>query len=204
MVSENIQARMKFIKTGSLKFISHLDLDRTMKSALLRAKIPIWYSQGFNPRPKIVFSLPLSIGVESICEFVDIRLVEPMEHNEIKRRINATITDEMAVTDVYEPKTKLSDIGYAEYEIMFDDKIDTEKLRSPLVITKRTKNGEKTVDIQPLIKKYKYDGNVLTVLLNADSANYLNPDYLAKALSDCEYDIKRINIYLSDGITVFK
>lgn len=204
MVSENIQARMKFIKTGSLKFISHLDLDRTMKSALLRAKIPIWYSQGFNPRPKIVFSLPLSIGVESICEFVDIRLVGPMGHDEIKRRINATITDEMAVTDVYEPKTKLSDIGYAEYEIMFDDKIDTEKLKSPLVITKRTKNGEKTVDIQPLIKKYKYDGNVLTVLLNADSANYLNPDYLAKALSDCEYDIKRINIYLSDGITVFK
>lgn len=204
MVSENIKVRIKFTKTGRLKFISHLDLNRTMKASLLRAKIPIWYSEGFNPRPKIVFALPLSIGVESVCEYMDIRLVDPMNFNEMKSCLNATLTSELVVTEIYEPSTKLNDIGYAEYRITFDDGIDIAILNSPIVINKRTKSGEKTVDIQPLVKRYEYDDTTLTAILNADSENYLSPDYLAKALTANGYDICRINVYMTDGETIFK
>ena len=70
------QIRIKFTKVGSLQFISHLDLNRTMTTVMIRAKIPIYYSEGFNPHPKMVFALPLSIGAESVCELLDIKIVE--------------------------------------------------------------------------------------------------------------------------------
>ena len=57
--------RIKFRKIGRLKYISHLDLQRTFSTGLIRAGIPVWYSKGFNPHPKLVFALTVSVGAES-------------------------------------------------------------------------------------------------------------------------------------------
>lgn len=198
MVSTNHKIRVKFTKTGRLKFISHLDLSRTMKNALLRAKIPIWYSEGFNPRPKIVFAMPLSVGVESVCEYMDIRLTAPTD---IELDF---FTEQMKVLEIYKSDTNFNEIGYAEYKIEFDNEIDTQKLESPLIVTKKSKSGEKEIDIQSMVKRYKYENHTLTALLSADNENYLNPEILAKALSETGYDICRINIYLRDGETLFR
>ena len=67
------EVRLRFSKTGRLKYISHLDINRAMSRALKRAGIPLWYTEGFNPHPYMSFSLPLSLGVESLCESVDLR-----------------------------------------------------------------------------------------------------------------------------------
>ena len=78
--------RLKFRKVGSLQYISHLDLLRTMQTALRRAKVMMIYSEGFNPHMKITFALPLSIGTESVCEYMDIRTqpdVDPLYVKEI-------------------------------------------------------------------------------------------------------------------------
>ena len=75
MVPEEItKVRIKFSKVGDLMFISHLDLARTMQKIILRSGIDIWYSEGFNPQPKMVFALPLPTGAESVCELLDITL----------------------------------------------------------------------------------------------------------------------------------
>ena len=66
--------RLKFCKVGTLQYISHLDLQRTFNRIIVRACIPVWYTQGFNPHIKLVFSTPLSVGSESICEYLDIKL----------------------------------------------------------------------------------------------------------------------------------
>ena len=76
MVQDKI--RLEFYKKGRMKYISHLDLIRTMTGALGRSEIPVYYSEGFNPHPKMVFALPLSVGCESICEYLDIKLLEAM------------------------------------------------------------------------------------------------------------------------------
>ena len=172
-----VSVRIKFCKTGSLKFISHLDLMRTMKYAMLRAKIPVLYSNGYNPRPKMVFTMPLSIGTESLCEFLDIIITEPMDFQLIKERLN--------VLDVYEPVYKLNEIGYAEYNINFDNEIDVEKLTNPL------------------IRSYSYENQTLTAILRSDNEKYLNPGNLAKELTEGGYDILKITHYLKDGETVF-
>ncbi len=222
-----MQIRAMFYKIGSLQYISHLDLVRTMTRNIIRAGIPAWYSQGFNPRLKLTFSLPLSIGTESECEFFDIRLTEPMSLDEIKARINVTLTDEMQITDVYQSERKFSEIAFAEYEIRMvwggADASVAERLselyNSPLVLTKRSKSGDKEVDISPYIDlrscEYEDGGITIRALLSADSANYLNPEYLIKA-ADSKlgikfedpfseyYTIARREVYLADKITAFR
>ena len=77
------EVRLRFSKTGRLKYISHLDINRAMSRALKRAGIPLWYTEGFNPHPYMSFSLPLSLGVESLCESVDLRITGEITNKEI-------------------------------------------------------------------------------------------------------------------------
>ena len=211
MVSENINIRIKFEKTGKLQFISHLDLCRTMKAAMIRARIPIWYSEGFNPHPKMIFALPLSIGAESICEYMDIKITEDLKPEFILKQLNEVTTNELNITDVYTPVMKFNDIAWAEYIIEFnvsDIKDAGCMFAGPFTIMKRSKTGEKETDIIPLISRYDITDGIIKVLLSAESSSYLNPEYIAAAVSEKfdipDYRIIRINLYLKDGITIFR
>ena len=219
--------RLAFTKTGKLQFISHLDLARTMSRIMVRAGVPIWYSEGFNPRPKLVFSLPLSIGTESVCEFVDFKIIEEMPFEEIARRVQAEFAPEMKVIGVWTPEYKFSQIGWAEYDIKLHTTLASyeaakkvEKLLSePLVILKKSKSGEKEVDIQPLIRKSEVafeEGTILIrAMLSCTSADYLNPEYVVKEagrvigidfdkVESEYYSIMRKSVKLEDGITDFR
>jgi radical SAM-linked protein len=182
-----------------------------MNTAIIRAGIPIWYSEGFNPRPKMVFALPLSIGAESICEYMDIKITENMPVEIIKERLNSTTTGELNITEVYIPNNKFTDIAWAEYRIDFCgiDIRDAECMfNAPFTVMKRSKSGEKETDILPLIRRHEITNDTVTVLLSADSESYLNPEYIASAVSArcCvqDYNIMRLNLYKSDGLTLFE
>ena len=191
--------RLKFCKVGKLQYISHLDLQRTFNRILVRACIPVWYSQGFNPHIKLVFSTPLSVGSESVCESLDIRLSREISLDELKEKLNAEMTDEFYITDVYEPKNDFSSIAYASYDIVIHtadasqemaENIEGILTTSPLNMIKKGKSGEREIDIIPLIKEVKaeyseQDGNILlNVLLSASSTQYLNPEMLITALKE--------------------
>ena len=191
--------RLKFCKVGTLQYISHLDLQRTFNRILVRSCILVWYTQGFNPHIILVFSTPLSVGSQSVCEYLDIRLSREMSYDEIKRRLNAEMTDEFYITDVYEPKSDFSEIAYASYDIVIhtpkvSDEISksicNEFTKSPIFMIKKGKAGEKEIDIVPLIKEigavYDAQKGEITVnaLLSASSTEYLNPEMLIKALDD--------------------
>ncbi len=219
--------RLGFTKTGKLQFISHLDLARTMSRVMVRAGVPIWYTEGFNPRPKLVFSLPLSIGTESICEFVDFKIVEDMPLDEIAKRVGAQFAPEMKVNGVWLPEYKFSQIGWAEYEIKLHTSRASENavmqisemFKKPLVVLKKSKSGEKEVDISPLIKScdVSLDGEfiIMRAMLSCTSSDYLNPEYIIKAVADKlgidfdnvaseYYSIMRLSVKLEDGLTDFK
>ena len=98
-------------------YISHLDLSKTMQRIMVRADIDIWYSEGFNPQPRVVFAVPLPVGVESDCEYLDIKINSPMDVNEIKTRISKNFPDEMKVIDVYIPEVKFKNIMFIDYTI---------------------------------------------------------------------------------------
>ena len=92
---ESYTIRFKFKKVGSLQYISHLDLVRTMHKIGVRSRLPLKYTEGFNPKPKMVFAAPLSIGTESLCEFLDIKLRERIDELLALELLNKNMTEEM-------------------------------------------------------------------------------------------------------------
>ena len=209
--------RLVFKKDGKLKFISHLDLIRTMKGAFSRAGIPIYYSEGFNPHPKMVFALPLSIGCESVCEYLDIKLNEPMEEKELLERLNAQFPPELQFIDVYERTTEFLSIGSAKYEITIYEELDESAVKNafegPIIINKKSKKGMVDVDLVPGILKYTIertsDGLRIEAILCAKQEGYVNPDHLVKGIGTklgvelWDYDIMRSAVY-TDGGEIFR
>ena len=206
------KVRFKFHKIGKLKFISHLDLMRTMKGALGRAKVPLKYSEGFNPHPKMVFSLPLPVGAESICEYLDVVLTEPCDREELLCAVNAQLTSELKVLDVYPVQMDLRDIAGAEYDFFFGDLNQEElerALEGDLPIEKKSKKGMITVDLRPKIAGYGIettDGRLrFHALLGADSGDFVNPELLVRAIERKVghpieyYSIMRLELYTTGG-----
>ena len=213
--------RFRFIKRGSLQYISHLDLVRTMNKVIVRSKLPLWYTEGFNPKPKMIFAAPLSIGTESKCEFMDIRMSEYIDPAEAMARINANMTSEMQVIEAYYPESKFTDLKWMSYRIRVDSPAITDntaslcdKLLLGDVVEVKKKNSEQIMNIRPLIKSASSvvtDSKlVIDCTLSADPSAFLNPEYIVKFLTDKagllnssnlleeQYEIMRLNAYFAD------
>ena len=213
--------RFKFRKGGNLQYVSHLDLVRTMHKVIVRAKLPLWYTEGFNPKPKMIFAAPLSIGTESVCEYVDIRMKEYIDPDLAMARINANMTHEMQITEAYYPESKFTDLKWMTYRItirpsVFSDEL-VERINTALnsdVIEVQKKNSEDRTNIRPLIKSAVAYGEgesvVINATLSADPSAFLNPEYIIKALREScgilsasnltteSYDIMREKAYFGD------
>lgn len=192
-----VTLRVKFKKVGRLQYISHLDLVRTMHKILVRSKLPMWYTEGFNPKPKMVFAAPLSIGAESMCEFMDIRLTECISPDEAKAILNRNMTHEMQVLEAYYPKEKFTELKWLSYtmkikseenSVEFAEKCNQLFAKKQIIVLKKTKSGEQNVDIKPLVHSASAvadgDETVLNLILSADQSCFLNPEYIADALRD--------------------
>ena len=188
-----LNIRIKFEKKGCLQYISHLDLVRTMHKVIVRAGLPLWYTEGFNPKPKMVFAAPLSIGTESLCEFMDIRLVEEKSTESVMAALNKNLTDELRVVEVYYPETKLTDLKWLAYDIRIKSPHITEEVfrlclaaLSADEMKVEKKGGAGELDIKPLIKSVdaSVSGNEMYIqaVLSADASSFLNPEYLVKYL----------------------
>ena len=110
-------ARIFFEKRGDAKYISHLDLMRCFSRAISRAEIPLWYTEGFNPRPYMNFAMPLSLGMEGLSEILDIRLNEEMSFDEVKSRLEKVMPPNIRIIDVKEPVKKAQLVAFSRYKI---------------------------------------------------------------------------------------
>lgn len=89
--------RVWFRKGERVRYISHLDVLRSWERALRRAELPLAYSQGFTPHPKLAFASPLPLGFVSEAEIMDVTLDERLELAEFVARLGQQTTDDMAV-----------------------------------------------------------------------------------------------------------
>ena len=129
------EVRLRFSKTGRLKYISHLYINLSMSRALKRSGIPLFYTEGFNPHPYMSFSLPLSLGVESLCESVDLRITGEITNKEIKDRLNSVLPEDLKIVDVYDDFRDNSEIVYSDYVYKFefaDNDLALEKIKNVL------------------------------------------------------------------------
>lgn len=198
--------RAIFSKTGRAVYISHLDLNRCMQRAFRRSKLPIWYTEGFNPHPYIMFALALSLGFESRCEVMDFTLTEEIPFDEIKQRLNDVLPEGLEIISVFEPVRKHKEIESAEFEVkMFSENPDNLKdeftkfmKQEKLIVLKRNKKKQMIeTDIKPFVEilGISADDEKLTVSLRlpAGTQKNYNPTLLTDIFSEAaETDISMI------------
>ena len=156
--------RALFEKTGNAAYISHLDLMRLFQRAFKRAGLSLTHTKGYNPRPSVSIALPLSLGVESCCELLDFELEgETASFDEIKDRLNASLTDGVRILDVYDTGAKLKHLAFLSCLVTMEydagipagavDRIQQLFTSEELVVEKKGKNGITEQNIVPMIQE---------------------------------------------------
>ncbi len=188
--------RVWFKKMGMSRFVSHLDLMRAMTRALRRADVPLWYTEGFNPHPYITFALPLSLGMESLCESMDMRIEGDSTNEEIFSMLKDNMPPGIEIIKVSEPISDPKKICYGDFDIFFDCEDNSDEVvrlinemlsGEELIVQKLGKKGRhkvlKDINLIEYIKKYSvssFNGRVkLNVILPAGSTTNVNPSLLA-------------------------
>lgn len=143
--------RLLFRKEGKAKFISHLDLMRTMQRVFIRAGVEIKHTEGFNPHPYMNFALPLSVGTESMCELMDFELTGSAALSDIPDMLNRCMPEGITVIKAYESGSKFKEIAFLRVygELTYDDASAETQLenlmelfsRRELIVEKKTKRG---------------------------------------------------------------
>lgn len=188
-----MKKRLFFNKYDDMKYISHLDLLRVMDRLLRRSGVPIKYSQGFHPRPKISLGNPISLGTEAFNEPMDIELREDMTNDELMKRLNSKSVLGFEFTKVIDidGKTSIAD-EYKEmrYEITGDPS-SLEKLynllsQDEILLIKEKKGKIETKNLKPRIKFFERKGDMINLIIENMSPNSL--------LNICEVAIKDVAI----------
>lgn len=185
--------RLTFSKDNVLVYISHLDLNHAFIRALNRAEIKLKFSEGFNPHPKIVFALPLSVGTAGENEIVDIGVDdESLSAEKFKELIEKQMPPHITIKKAEIAEKKLKDISAANYRITVHKTGICNALRdffnSEISIVKKTKSGEKNVVISERIQSAQVSEcsekgtTEIFAVLDADSVNYLNPELVVRAM----------------------
>ncbi len=215
--------RLHFSKTFDVRYISHLDLTRVFSRAVRQSRLPFWYTEGFNTHLYLTFSLPLSLGFESICETVDLRLLDDDMPFDALFSINGFLPYGLEIFNCAPPKHKTGEIGFARYIVELDDLAEGPRgvasilrelySRDSICVAKKTKSGEKTVDIKPMIHSFSVesygDRCALDVTVSAGSDGSLNPSLIVGELERMmghEADhclIKRVQV-LTKSLEVFE
>ncbi len=190
------EVRVVFNKTGSAMWFSHLDLMRAVSRALRRSHLDIWMSEGFTPRPHIVFTPPLSLGYESTAEIMDFRL--NLDAKMDIQKLKDCFPPALKVNEIYYPKTKMKDIAFADYEIALTTDASAKSIADffakSVEMVKKTKRGESTVDITQFIKTFEItecDGGVkIKTTLCCSAEATLNPSYMLTALTENGFDYR--------------
>ncbi len=203
--------RVMFKKEGRARFISHLDLVRTMTRAVRRAAIPLWYTEGFNRHPYLTFAAPLSLGYEGVAETMDLRLEEDMPMEELTARLNAVMPEGLSVVSSAEAVHRPGALAAGRYRLTLDcpiDKMQALMAQPEILVEKRTKKkAVKTLDIRPAFAAAVIEavdgGTAVNVTLPLGN-DTVNPGLLLTALNaatDGKYHCRvlRTALLLADG-----
>ena len=204
-----MRIQVKFIKQGSLRFISHHNLMKLFERAIRRARISVKMSEGYNPRPKIAYPLALPVGIKGIDEKLEMELCEQMEVSELETRLKKQLPENMQITSV-EPitskvKSTVKDVTYVvipKNGKMPEAGITDELLSKDDVIIQR-KGKKRAFNIRPSIERIKTDSQSIDLDLKMTPEGMARPEEVLLHLglkAGKDYEIseivrKRVNLF---------
>lgn len=193
-----------FQKKAEIAYTSHLDVQRTLQRAFRRAELPLAYSKGFNPHPKLSFATALATGFTSDGEWFEVELEEPLPLPDFIERVNAALPEGMRVVEAFEADDSIDTLSKliraARYELTvhFDSPVTLQTVTDAvhaimeskeLIVDKKTKSGVKPTDIRPdILEAYVRDGSkeyaVVDVVGSLTAAGGLRAESFVRVLFD--------------------
>jgi radical SAM-linked protein len=176
-----MRLRITFAKVGPLRYTGHLDLHRLWERAARRAELPLAYSQGFHPQPKLTIAAALPLGFSSRCEVLDMRLEQDITLDGLREKLQATLPTGIQVASVERVDEKLPAlqtlVASAEYQVTLTEPSEAAVLKRTLdsVLASesivRERRG-KTYDLRPLIEELELqpDGTIFMRLAAREGA----------------------------------
>lgn len=190
-----------FTKEAPVRFVSHLDVQRLFQRAFRRAKLPLAYSQGFNPHPLVSFATALSVGMTSSGEYLDVQLTEDMTEESFISAVSPVLPEGISIVEVFDlgesRKSLTSAMRTADYtaKVRLSESVEAQKLEKAvkellsgeIVVQKKTKGGIKPTDIRPMVLGFTVESFMdsdavfhIKGVLSAEGG--LNPDVLLTEL----------------------
>ncbi len=217
-----LKVRIKFTKTGPVKFVGHLDTMRYFQKAVRRAGLPAAFSGGYSPHMIMSFAAPLGVGVESLAEYFDLELTEEVSSAEICSRLNEVMAEGFTVIAscaVEDGKTKnaMSLVAASDYHVFFregkapsagwEEKLPLFLMQPSIEAEKESKKGLRTVDIRPFIYDMRTENGGIFFRLASASANYTRPDvvmaafyrFLGEEMPESACQVRRLEVYADTG-----
>lgn len=181
---------LTFAVGESLKWLGHLDLFRAWERVLRRAGLPLLYSQGFNPRPRMAIAHPLPVGFTAEGELLDLLLTRPVPPLEVARRVRTQLPAGLALCGVEEVDLRApslqSQLQAAEYIVCVQaGPVDLPRRVQELLAAEswpRERRGRR-YDLRPLIKSLSVEGGQeLKMVLQVGDRGTGRPDEVLLAL----------------------
>jgi radical SAM-linked protein len=207
--------RFRFSRREELKYIAHLDMLRVFERALKRCDLPVSHTQGFNPRMKMVFGLPIALGLTSEGEYADIEMVIPVDPMFFMQKLNDNLPPGVRILDAAAIKGTeniMGQIAAARYEIIFlpvnaiarsemNERIQQLLSADHLPVMKKGKKGWNEIDIRPFVytvtaAKLDHRQWIIEAFLNAGAKDNIRPELLMEAfhnLTRFEYSLKSLH-----------
>lgn len=218
------KARVLFAKGEEARFISHLDEMRAMQRALARAKLPVWYTEGFNPHAYVSIALPLATGFSSDCELMDIQFTGDGIPQGAKEQLQAVMPTGFTVRAIAGQEAPVRLIHHALYRITleYDRGVPAggpEQVRRlmkcpEILILKKSKRKEEQVNLLDYVldlsvREQGLETMVVETKLRAGNVN-LSPEYVARSIAqqipELSYDgvrYHRMEVFQENG-TIFR
>lgn len=214
-----MKIRIKFTKTGPIRYIGHLDVMRYFQKLNRRADIDVKYSAGFSPHQIMSFAAPLGVGLESYGEYVDIEVNSTQSSKAAIAALNAASVDGITVTGYVRlddnVANAMSCVAAADYKVKIKDNykpiidnineaFENFLNQSTIIVEKATKKSVMEVDLRPLIfDAYIDDNGDFFMKLSTGSAQNLKPElvmdafykYLGEEMSEYALNITRLEVY---------
>ena len=195
-----------------MKFVGHLDTMRYFQKAIRRAELPVAFSGGYSPHMIMSFAAPLGVGTTSLGEYFDMELTETVPTKEIEERLNAVMVDGVSVCSARQVEdgkasTAMALVAAADYFVQFREGKEPAASQKEIIVTKKTKRSEKTIDIRPYIYEMHLDGEGVFMQLASASSNYTKPElvmdtflrWMKEEPFPFAYMIERREIYANKG-----
>ncbi|MCI0658310.1 MAG: TIGR03936 family radical SAM-associated protein, partial [Acidobacteria bacterium] len=189
--------RARYHKLGRMKYLSHLELSRTILRAFRRAQVPLSYTEGFHPMPRVAFASALAVGVESQGEYLDFEAIRPIFPEPLRNQINDCLPRGLALDQVAEVESGAQSLGdlinAARYSARLEAPISSAWLArdleerlggvTELKVTRERKGRQEEVDVLPSIHRIAAaEDGTLEMVLRVGGSGAARPDDVIRGL----------------------